>query len=174
MKIGGIEYKTIEEKIVKPSIPAPSLDNPIVFPERMNAEIKRIAGDRIKNLIANLKEDPLSFENWNDLALEKEGIDDLKGAEEIWIYTSALSPKDPLSFSNLGNLYGYYLKDNIKAEENYLKSIELEKGNGFWYYQTFMFYKDVLKDAVKAKAIIAEGVKNNPSDEDLKNILKSL
>lgn len=174
IKVGGIEFRAIEEKVEKPSVPAPSLDEPIVLPQRFTAEIRQIEERRIKDIILKLEKDPLSFDLWNELALEKQSIDDYEGAKEIWNYTALLKPKDPLSFSNLGNLYGFYLKDNIKAEENYLKSIELGQNNGFWYYQTFIFYKDALKDDVKAKAIIEEGVKNNPNDEDLKNILNSL
>ncbi|MEI6296797.1 MAG: hypothetical protein WCO84_04105 [bacterium] len=158
----------------QPSIPTPALNRPIVFLEGSLPEFDSKIEADINKVIALLKKNPSSFDNWIQLGVYRKSIDDYEGAKEAWEYASLLSPTDPLPYSNLGNLYGYYLKDNARAEVNYMLSIKNGMNNGFWYYQTYLFYKEVIKDIVKAKNILEDGVKNNPSDEDLKNILKSL
>lgn len=129
---------------------------------------------KIEDIVTSLKKNPDNFDKWIELGIYRKLIEDYVGAEESWKNASTLRPNSALPLSNLGNLYGYYIKNNEIAERYYLASIKTEPESGFWYYQAFLFYKEVMNDSAKAKNIIAEGVKNNPYDEDLENILNSL
>lgn len=156
------------------SAPAPSLDRPIVYPADMTAQIKEDNQNKISAIIKNLKLNQDSFNDWIDLGLYRKLLEDYEGARQAWEYASLLRPQSPASFSNLGILYGYYLKDAPKAEKSFLKAIENDPKDINLYFQTYDFYKDVMKNLAKAKAIIETGLKNNPTDKDLENMLKEL
>ncbi len=154
--------------------PAPSLDRPIVYPADMPSQIKLDNQEKISKIINSLKSDPGLFNDWIDLGLYRKILEDYEGARQAWEYASLLRPQSSASFGNLGILYGYYLKDAPKAEKNFLKAIENDAKNINLYFQTYEFYRDVMKDLIKAKAIIETGLKNNPADQDLANMLKEL
>ncbi len=156
------------------SISAPSLDRPIVYPSDMPAQIKEDNQSKISQIIKNLKSNTGSFNDWIDLGLYRKLLGDYEGARQAWEYASLLRPQSPASFSNLGILYGYYLKDAPKAEKSFLRAIENDPKDINLYFQTYDFYKDVMKDSTKAKAIIETGLKNNPADKDLESMLKEL
>lgn len=155
-------------------IPMPSLNRPVVYPADMSPEIKKDNESKISVIISALRADPSSFNNWIDLGLYRKLLEDYEGARQAWEYASVLRPQSPASFSNLGILYGYYLKDAPKAEKSFLKAIENDPKDINLYFQTYDFYKDVMKDLTKARAIIETGLKNNPTDKDLESILKEL
>ena len=60
-------------------------------------------------------------------------IKDYKKALEFYNKKIELTPKDPLGYSNRGDLYQNYLKDNEKALTDYNKSVELELDNAIYY-----------------------------------------
>jgi len=73
----------------------------------------------------------------------------------------------------LGDLYAYYLRDNQKAEENYLKALELGPSQIYLYFKTAEFYRDFLLDNQKAKETVQMGLINNPTSQELKDLLNS-
>src|SRR6185369_56583 len=99
---------------------------------------------------------------------------DYVGAKEAWEFAASLSDKDPVLFSNLGNLYGYYLKNNLLAEVDFLKSIKLEPMTANWYLRTADFYREVEQDLEKARNILNEGLQKIPNDPSLEQALKQL
>lgn len=158
--------------ILDPAIP--DLDRPLVFPDSMSESMQRETELRINNFIGNLEANPDDFNSWMDLGLLRKLIEDYEGAREAWEYGSIIRSKNTLSFLNLGVLYGYFLKDNARAELNYLKAIENNTADLQLYGQTYEFYRDVLGDNDKARQIIEIGVKNNPDNVDLKNFLEQI
>ena len=155
-------------------IPVPSLDRPIVFKPTVPESIRKETEARIKELSASLKEDPNSIAPWIELGLLRKSIDDFPGAREAWEYGAAIRPMDFLAFGNLGNLYAYYLNDPAKAEKNFLQAIKNDPSQEYLYFQTHEFYRDVLKDDIRAKNIVKEGIRANPDSEDLKALLASI
>ena len=151
-----------------------TLDRPIVDPRNVSLESFKKNEASVSAIISSLKEKPESFDQWMELGTYRKIFVDYTGAKEAWENALILKPKNPLALSNLGNLYGYYIKDNVKAEEYYLASIKSDPTSGFWYYQAFLFYTEVMNDKVSAKNIVSEGLKNNPNDLELENILNSL
>ena len=152
---------------------APTIDRPILFTDSTPKEMQESMRKEIGNIALSLKTDGTNFNNWMDLGLLRHTIGDYEGAREAWEYASALRPKNSISFSNLGNVYGYYLKDAAKAEKNLLQAIANDTKLVYLYMQTYDFYRDVLKDSVKAKGIIEKGVAVT-GDDQLKKFLTEL
>ncbi len=92
-------------------------------------------------ILAN--KDHFDFEAVNDIGRVKKILHDYEGARDAWEFLSLKRPKNSLSFFNLGNLYAEDLKDNQKAEENYLKCLKNSKGesgNEQYYRAVVNFY----------------------------------
>ncbi len=154
------------------STPIPSLVREIRFPASLSAEQKESIGKQIAGIVALLKQDASLFNEWSDLGLLRKEIEDYEGAREAWEYASILRPQNSVSFVNLGVLYGYYLKDPVQAEKNYLKALENDPKLPYLYVQIADFYLEVMGDKSKARAIIERGIREIPGDEGLKSALE--
>jgi len=172
--IEGGEQQPITQE--KPSVikPIPDLDREIVFTDDMPEDARQIMRDRMEETIQELKIDPNSFDKWLYLGLDRKIIEDYEGAKLAWEYAKLLDASNFVVRGNLGDLYAYYLRDNVKAEENYLKSLELGPGQVYLYYKTAEFYRDFLLDTQKAKNIVQTGLLNKPNDPELQSLLNSL
>lgn len=157
------------------SFPAPpGLSRAIVLPENIDPALGKIYTDKINADVATLVGDPHNLATWIDLGGLRKVIEDYEGAAEAWDYAGILAPQNSTSFHNLGDLYAYYLHDNIKAEENFLKSVENASATDtFVYADAATFYRDVMKDKAKGVAVIEEGIQKNPSSQELKDLLES-
>ncbi len=157
-----------------PTIPVPDLNREIVFNEDTLDEAKSIISEKINKLVKELKENSNLLQNWMSLGLYRKSTGDYEGARDAWEYISAVNSRDSLSFRNLGDLYGYYLNDPKKAEENFLKAIETDPNQIEYYFKTAEFYREVMEDPTKARAIVQQGIESNQSSEELKSLLASL
>lgn len=177
LNVGGVEYELVEAVVSTSTINKlnlNTLNKKLIFPSNSPAEINKKYEIDVGKIVSILEEKPENFDKWIELGIYRKNINDYEGAMEAWVNATIIQPGNALPESNIGNLLGYYMKDPVNAEKHYLRSIELEPNVGFWYYQTFMFYKEVVKDEEKGKAIIEKGVKNNPADTELAGILKDL
>ncbi len=152
----------------------PNLDKPMNITADLPEDVKKITEEKIKKLISELKQDPSLFENWLVLGIYRKMTGDLEGAIECWEYAAFLRPQSPIPFNNLGDLYANYLKDNKKAEENFLEAIKNGPDQIYIYRSFYEFYRYVIKDNAKAKQILERGISANPNtSQDLKNLLDS-
>ena len=173
----GVKIEKVDIANDKPTVntPIPNLDREIKIVGEMSDDAKRIAVDKIKEISSQLKKDSDNLENWLLLGIYRKMINDYEGAREVWEYAGAIRPQNSISFNNLGELYAYQLKDNVKAEENYKKAIENDPSAIYIYRNFFDFYRYFAKDTAKARAILEQGIAANPStSSDLKNLLESL
>ena len=70
---------------------------------------------------------------WNRLGTIKKVIGDYQGAEAAWLKANEINPKNSISFAALGELYGFELKQPVKAEQMYLIAIANEPDEMNWY-----------------------------------------
>ncbi len=113
-------------------------------------------------------------DGWINLGIYREKIKDYEGAAEAWEYASAIRPFDPVPLINLGDLYGYYVHDNKKAEEYFLKAIGVKPNEAYSYYRAYEFYVDIAEIA-KAKSVLERGIVADPAGSgDLKAALSNL
>ncbi|MFA6338484.1 MAG: hypothetical protein WCW87_00260 [Candidatus Paceibacterota bacterium] len=165
---------TIEQVPTEEQIPVPDLNKSINFNSALDNVAKDQLTKNINTLRDNLKKDPKQPEVWMNLGSNLKMAGDYLQAASAWEYASKITLNDYVSFGNLGNLYGYYLKDNVKAEANYLQALKNGSQQVYLYFQVAEFYRDVLKNTSKAKSIIEDGIKVNPSSSELRDFLKTL
>jgi len=174
--MNGVKIEKIDIANDKPAvnIPIPDLDREIKIVGEMSDDAKRIATDKIKDISSQLKKSSDNLENWLLLGIYRKMINDYEGARIAWEYAGAIRPQSPTPFNNLGELYAYQLKDNIKAEENYLKAIKNDPSAIYIYRNFFDFYRYFAKDMTKARAILEKGISANPTTSaDLKALLQT-
>ena len=174
--IGKEDLQDSQENQKKPAIikPIPDLDRKIVFTDDFLENERQIMTDKIEKASKELKDDPTFFSNWLYLGLDRKAINDYEGARLAWEYAKLINPNNFVVRGNLGDLYAYYLKDNEKAEENYLKALELGSGQIYLYYKTAEFYQLFLKDDQKAVGIVQIGLQLNPNSQELQSLLTSI
>ena len=156
--------------------PIPDLSRPINFAVDLSIgveEQKRIT-EKITSLQQKLKGDPNFYPGWIDLGSYRKMIGDYVGSVMYWEYALRLNSKNYIVYGNLADLYAYYIHDNAKAEVNFKKAIENSPQQIYLYFQAAYFYRDVLKDTDKAKAIVRQGIKANPLSAELESLLNSL
>ena len=135
---------------------APAIEQEIIFPDRYSKDAVALLEVRFietKNLLEN---NPSSIEGWIDLGVLRRTAGDFKGAEEVLIFATLLNPDYYLAFANLGDLYGYYLRDVVKAEESFLKAIENAPTEEVLYRQFADYYRTILDDNEKAEEIMKQ------------------
>ncbi len=156
------------------SIPIPDLNRDINISSNMAEDAKKIIRAKIEEMESELKKDSNNLDNWLVLGIYRKTIGDYEAAKEIWEYANILSPSNSVSFNNLGDLYAYYLKDNKKAEENFLKAVKNGPDQVYIYRNLYEFYRFALKNDAKAKKILQQGITANPKDsQDLQTLLQN-
>ncbi len=170
-------YK-IEQITPQNSVPQPIPDlNRSIHPAgsaAVSPEALALASQKIPIIQAALKKDPSQFSDWLNLAMYQKMAGDYEGTSISWLYASRLAPNDYISLGNLGNLYGYFIKDNTKAINYYNQAIAKGPKLDYLYEQFAEFYRDVMNDKSKAKAIIDEGLIEIPNDPVLLSLKNQL
>lgn len=121
-----------------------------------------------KNLVsiaARLEKNPRNYEEWLGVAYIKKLFSNYIGTRDAWEYAKVVSPDNPIAYFNLGELYGYELRDPVKAEENYKTALRLNPYHFDYYLGFSNFYTDVLKAPGKAEAVLLSAVDKIPHTE---------
>lgn len=126
------------------------LDRSFIFSGNFNEQTKNIYAKKIDTTIGLLKENCNYFEAWIDLGLHSKSIGDFEAAKFSWETASRINPESFLPYHNLGNLYGFSLKDLDKAEEYYLKAINknFDSLNSYSDLADLYFYNDQSKKSI--------------------------
>ncbi len=168
-----IKIEPLDDSLSK--APVPNLARPITFPEGMTEDKKKNTEAKIREIIARLQKNKYSYEDWIELGIYRKSVEDYKGTEEAWEFAGLIKPSSALAFGNLGNLYGYDIKNQAKAEESYLRAIKNEPKLVYWYVQLAEYYRDIAKDNSKARAILERAMSANPEEaEELKKYAENL
>lgn len=162
------------ESIAPATVVVPDLRHVAVFQAKMAPEAKTLVLKNIAAIQARLLKNSADFNTWNSLAQYYQVAEDYSAAKEVWEYLVKAFPTNHVAYGNLGFLYGYYLKDTARAEQNYLKAIENAPDQAFLYFQTAEFYRDVMKSVPKALAIAQKGLAKNPQNAELKQLVETL
>ncbi len=146
----------------------PDLDKKWSIPESFSSDAKRIINSRIDELTEGLKADNSQYDKWIGLGTLRKLIGDYDEARNIWEFASVNWPDSFVSYHNLGDLYGGYLKDPVKAERYFLKVVELDPNYVADYMALYDLYKRQYGESgEKTGAILLSGLKNNPKSVDL-------
>lgn len=163
---GTIEQVPLDEGRKLP--PAPTLNHTAEPENTLPPEARKIIRDRIAIVVADLKKDPKNVDNWIILGVQWKTLGDLVYARDVWEYAKALNPSYYLAYSNLGDLYHYYLKDFKKSEENWKKSIELKPDHAMAYRELAKLYEYSMKEKMgEIPKVLNDGITKNPTAVDL-------
>ncbi len=167
-KVGTIEVVPSGEGSLPQPIPDLTKTPKVLIKDTsMTAESWKIVTDKVRSLQISLTKDPSNIEEWVTLGTFRKTLGDYLGAIAAWEYASKLSPIFVVPYGNLADLYAYTLHDNIKAEANFKAAIAADPKAVYIYFQAYDFYKNVLKDMTKARAVADLGLKNNPGNKEL-------
>lgn len=137
---------------------------------KATATVSSLGGGKVE--LVPLATSSPSYETLMNQAFSQKLKGDYQAAAEIWERVAVAWPGDFTVFNNLGNLYGYYLRDYKKAEADFIRAIKNGPTQIYIYRSTYEFYRFILKDDVKAKAILRQGIAANPgSSADLRYLL---
>jgi tetratricopeptide (TPR) repeat protein len=170
----GAEDAVIEIIPTDTSISIPDLDSEVTYSSKLSDEVVLLMKDKIATTRSFLKKDSNLIDDWIGLGVLYKMVEDFDKAIEAWDYAGVISPTNSVSFQNLGDLYGYYLKDPVKGEENFLRAISNSPSDVYLYFKTADFYKDVMEDETKRRQIVEQGIETNPDVQELKDLLESL
>ena len=163
----------IENNIIKINLAVPNLSKQIIFYNNdLPEDAKILLREKITKLRNNLKENNDLFLDWLSLGVNYKIAGDYESARDAWEYASVIRPSSSVSFSNLGDLYHYYLKDFPKAEKNFLQAIENDKQKTDVYIALHELYKYSYKqNTTLVTDVLFEGLKEEPKNTNLLIIL---
>ena len=188
VNIGGLELEVeeganpvvreisipIEDTADTKDFEVPNLNRPIMFPDIFPEEARLAITEDISELTLKLKEDPSSFENWLELALQRQLINDYIGARDVWEYLNVVFPTNSISFVNLGSLYHLELKDFTKSEESFMRAIANNPLSSHAYRGLHELYVYSYKQNTEAAAdILKECLEHMPGNTDILLLLAS-
>lgn len=153
--------KDVSEQVV-PTMAVPDLNRQPVFGPFAQSPLKEQAALKIQELQQNLKKDPSVFMDWIELGLTFSSVGDYKAAIPAYEYAAALRPKSSLPLANMGFVYGWHLKEPLKAEAAYTKALEISPGEWYINQQLFELYRDVMGDHKKARFFAETQMKTVP------------
>lgn len=165
----------LDNKEVLKAAVAEIISRPIMVSAPLSESNKKRALDKIKEITDLIEKDYNFIYPWYDLGAYRRIIGDFEGAAEAWTFATLIRPNDFVSYHNLGDLYGFYVKDYPKSEENYLKSIQLNPQNIQAYLDLALIYGSVYKEkSNQVESILLQGLKVNPDNPGLKTALEQV
>lgn len=154
------------------ALAAKLIERPIIVEARLSDGIQKQAIDKLHYSMSVIQQNYDYPNAWLELGAYRKLIGDYEGAIEAWDFVGLIRPQDHISFSNLGDLYAFYLKDYKKGEENFLKAIANNSGNINSYLQLATLYEYAYEEkSAEAENILLLGIKSNPGDIILKTAL---
>jgi len=172
IEVDGYTIKAIPPD-TQVEVAMPDLDRVVQFGD-ISQDVKLAVIDKLNDVKSALKENPDDFQSWLMWGVYLKMAEDYGGAEEAWEYAGYIRPNSYIPSANLGDLYGFYLKDPQKAEIAFLKALELDSTQIFIYRNLYDFYRYIVKDDAKTRAILERGITSNPnSSQDLQYLLNN-
>ncbi|MFM2357527.1 MAG: hypothetical protein RJA61_264 [Candidatus Parcubacteria bacterium] len=168
-----VELALEESKLEDINLPRPDTTMP-ALPKDWIASHKEEFTENYNTIVSTLEEKPADFQAWLNLGLNLKVLGKYERAVEVWEYTHAIRPGSAVPPLNIALVEAYYLKNASKAETYFRKSLTISSSYVVTYFEFVAFYRDVVGDISKAKAIAEEGVRLNPKNMDLQDLYESL
>lgn len=160
-----ISHQVLKTKVDEKSLPADLLEKYI----NKARVLEYAAEESLKKPIAKKTEEELNngFKVWWQLGMVRKMLNDYSGAAEAWEQASKIAPENSAPVANLADLYTYFLKDYVKAEEMYLKTVNLFPSVD--NYRNFAdFYRiSAPGNSQKVEEVILQGLIMYPDHQDL-------
>ena len=107
-----------------------------------------------------LRANPDNFNAWLDLGLVHKNLNAFEKARDAWERLGEIRPLNSISFSNLGDLYAWFLHEPAKGEAAYLKALKNEPTDINFYRNLAEIYdKLILERKSQIDPLLEEGIK---------------
>jgi tetratricopeptide (TPR) repeat protein len=123
--------------------------------------------ERLANVVNLMGKYPKDDTYWIELGIIKKQFDNYLGTRDAWQYALMLNSKNPITYYNLGSLYGLYLNDPKKAEENFQQSLKLDPTFSQSYLALAEFYGAYKEKSDLVDDVLLEGLRVLPGDHNL-------
>lgn len=127
----------------------------------------------LRDIARRLGENPLQPEVWFRVAFIKHFYGDDDGARDVYEYLNVIATSDAVSFYNLAELYGFYLKEPEKAIPKYQTAIRINPQNASFYVGFADFYRTVMNNPQQSEVLLLQGLSAVPNDVNFLTALAS-
>ena len=167
----GYIVKMLDDKpaaVTQKPLPLPNLNLPVGNNAHLDTAFFNAAASNIRDLSAALKKNPDNEELWLRLGIQRKMLGDYQVVAGILNYVILEWPADYVPYTNLADVYQFYLKNYPLAEKNLLKVIALKPDNPQTYENLYNLYTGPYTEK-KANALgtLLQGLTNNPTSIDL-------
>ncbi|OGZ42263.1 MAG: hypothetical protein A3C80_00305 [Candidatus Ryanbacteria bacterium RIFCSPHIGHO2_02_FULL_45_43] len=109
------------------------------------------------DIVRKIREGSANENDWLDLGSVKYTFGDYKGAESAWLYVLKLDPFRAVAYADLAQLYWHKLPNYPKAEEMFLKYIDININSNF-ALPAYKDLSDLYRYNYKEKSHLADDV----------------
>lgn len=139
-----------------------------------SSEVVALANKKIGELVASIVKNYDSEAQWLDLGSYRKLVGDNSGAIAAWNFLAKIRPQDYIAQHNLGDLYAFSLRDYVRGERYFLKSIELNQANVQGYLALANLYAVAsFGKTGQVASILLRGIEANPGELSLITALAS-
>ncbi|MDD5547580.1 MAG: hypothetical protein PHN74_01605 [Candidatus Pacebacteria bacterium] len=147
------------------------ISHPIAFGKDVSEADKQRYTKKINEIKESIRKNFDYDLVWLDLGNYLKAAGDYNGAIEAFNFVGKIRPESYVCFHNLGDLYGFYLKNYPKAEESFLKAIKNEPASADSYVLLTQVYYSYEAGKAKIEPLLLKGIKSNPTNASLKIML---
>jgi len=135
--------------------------------ETMTEDILEKSLEDLNHQYAKIQKDSYVYIRWINIGILKKRLNDFEGTEEAWQTAISYNPDQSLAFGNLADLYLFNLQEYEKAEEYYLKVLNMRSDNYTYYIGLVSLYRyNMIEKANLIEDIIIQGAEINPGEAE--------
>ena len=138
------------------------------FPDALkttNEEILQASLEDLNNQYQDLRDSQYIYLSWINVGILKKRLGDKLGAEKAWLNAIDYNSDRALAYGNLADLYLFSLQKYDKAEEHYLKALEIDPNYLSYYIGLVSLYRyNMTEKANLIEGIMTNGAEINPAE----------
>jgi len=135
--------------------------------ETMTEDILEKSLEDLNEQYQKLEEDDHIYIRWINIGILKKRLNDFEGTEEAWQNAILYNSDQSLAFGNLADLYLFNLQEYEKAEEYYLKVLNMRQDNYTYYIGLVSLYRyNMTEKANSIEGIMTQGAEINPGESE--------
>lgn len=132
-----------------------------------NEEILQLSLEDLNNQYQDLRDGEYIYLSWINVGILKKRLKDDFGAEKAWLNAADYNPDRSLAYGNLADLYLFSMGEYEKAEEYYLKVLEMNPRHQGYYIGLVSLYRyNMIEKADLIEGIMVNGANINPAEAE--------
>jgi len=133
----------------------------------MDEEILKLSLEDLNGQYQDLRDNEYIYLSWINVGILKKRLGDNPGAEKAWLNAADYNSDRSLAFGNLADLYLFGMGEYEKAEEYYLKVLEMNPRHQGYYVGLVSLYRyNITEKANLIESIMVGGAEANPAEAE--------